>query len=138
MSTCGSGLSLVVRAASPRESRSCGCSSSAGGKFLDRQYAIEQVRGYLGHVVVDDLQDPKAATSCTERVPNRPMLAFRDEGGRRDGLACRQLQQVTALAADAASLSWATIQQDSLIAEASHPKTRKSDPRRLEAVSSVN
>jgi hypothetical protein len=63
------------------------------------------VRGYLGHVVVGDLQNPEAATPCQERVPNRPVLAVGDKGGRVDRLTGGELQQVTALAADAPTLT---------------------------------
>ena len=62
------------------------------------------MRGHLGHVVVGDLHNPEAATPRQERVPNRPVLALGDKSGRIDRLTGGQLQQVTALAADAPTL----------------------------------
>jgi hypothetical protein len=73
-------------------------------ELLDRPYGGEQVRGYLGHVVVGDLQDAEAATPGHERVANRPVLALGEERGRVDRLTCGELEQITALAADGRSL----------------------------------
>jgi hypothetical protein len=72
--------------------------------FLNRPYGGEQVRGYLGHVVVGDLQDPEAARPGPERVANRPVLALGDKRGRVDRLTGGELEQVAACAADARSL----------------------------------
>jgi hypothetical protein len=73
-------------------------------ELLDRPYGGEQVRGYLGHVVVRDPQDPEAATPGHERVANRPVLALGEKRGRVGRLTCGELEQITALAADARSL----------------------------------
>jgi hypothetical protein len=73
-------------------------------ELFDRPYGGEQVRGYLGHVVVGDLQDPEAARPGPERVANRPVLALGDKRGRIDRLTGGELEQVAALAADARSL----------------------------------
>jgi hypothetical protein len=73
-------------------------------ELLDRPYGREQVRGDLGHVVVGDLQDPEAPTPDQERVANRPVLALGQKSGGVDRLTCGELEQITALAADARSL----------------------------------
>jgi hypothetical protein len=70
------------------------------------------VSGYLGDVVVGDLPNPEAATARQECVPDGPFLALGEESGRVDRLTCGQLQQVTALAADAPTLSPPTIEQE--------------------------
>jgi hypothetical protein len=50
------------------------------------------VGGYLGDVVVGDVQNPEAAIARQERVPDRPVLASGDKSGRVDRLTCGQLQ----------------------------------------------
>ena len=94
------GVRLVARPA--RNFETCPARANRSVReFLNRPYGGEQVRGYLGHVVVGDLQDPEVATPGHERVANRPVLALRDERGRVDRLPCGELEQITALAADA-------------------------------------
>jgi hypothetical protein len=65
---------------------------SSARELLHRPYAGEHVRGYLGHVLVGDLQNPEAATSRHERFPNCPLLALGEESGRVDRLTCGQLE----------------------------------------------
>ena len=89
----------------PRTFEACPAGANRSVReLLNRPEGGKQVRGYLGHVVVGHLQDPEAATPGHERVANCPVLALGDQRRRVDRLTCGELEQITALAADARSL----------------------------------